>query len=116
MLTETMIASRDGFGLRTMGAFPHVRGEVCLEGGTGLIATVTAARVTGAVTAGAVASAGAPAFSARKRVSPAWALGQAPFGQVASAQKTVRTHDIYMTRVIANGEGALGPHRRRTPV
>jgi hypothetical protein len=63
-----------------------------------------------------VFSAAAPVFGPRQRVNPAWVLGQKPFSQAVHAQKTVRKHNIYMTRVLANGGDAVGPHRRRVPV
>ncbi len=121
MLTETVIASCDRFGLRTPGAFPHVRGEVRLEGVAGPSAAVTGAPATGAITAGATTagagfSAATPASGPRKRVNPARALGQTPFSQVDHVQKTVRKQNIYMTLAIANGGDVMGPHRRRVPV
>jgi hypothetical protein len=66
--------------------------------------------------AGAVFCAAAPVCSARKWQNPAWVPGQTPFSQVAHVQKTVLKHNIYMTRVLANGGDATGPHRRRVPV
>ena len=126
MLSETIIASCDRIGLRTPGAFPHVRGEVRLEGVAGPSTAVTGAPATGAVAVGAVAvgavaagavfSAAAPVSGPRKRVNPAWVLGQTPFSRVDHVQKSVRKHNNYMTRVIANGGDAMGPHRRRVPV
>ncbi len=112
MLTETNIASRGGIGQRVPGAFPHVQGEVRLESVTGPRVAVTRAWVTGAMAAGATFSAVAPIAGARKRVNPAWGPGQTPVSPVAHARK----HDIYMTRVTANGGDAMGPHRRRVPV
>jgi len=116
VLSETIIASCDRIGLRTPGAFPHVRGEVRLEGVAGPSTAVTGAPATGAVAVGAVFSAAAPVSGPRKRVNPAWVLGQTPFSQVDHVQKSVRKHNNYMTRVIANGGDAMGPHRRRVPV
>jgi hypothetical protein len=115
MLTETITARSGRHGLCAPGAFPHVRGDVRLEGSTGPRMTVTGTPGTGIPAAGAVFSAAAPVNSARKRVNPAWLLAKAPFSQ-AHVQKTVRTHNIYMTRVLANGGDAMGPHRRRVPV
>jgi hypothetical protein len=115
MLTETITASSGRSGLCAPGAFPHVRGEVRLEGVTGPRMAVTGGLGTGAAAAGAAFSAGAPVNSPRKRVNPAWVLVKTPFSQ-PHVQKTVLTHNIYMTRVLANGGDATGPHRRRVPV
>jgi hypothetical protein len=115
VLTDTNIASSGRFGLRTPGAFPHVRGEVRLEGLARPRMAVTGVPGTGAGAAG-VFSAVAPLCSARKRMNPAWVPGQTPFSQVVHVQKTVLKHNIYMTRVLANGGDATGPHRRRVPV
>jgi hypothetical protein len=117
VLSETIIASCEHSGLRTLGAFPHVRGEVRLEGVARPRTAVIGAPVTGAVAAGAVFPAvTTPVCGPRARVNPAWVLGQKPFSQVDHVQKTVRKHNNYMTRVIANGGDAMGPHRRRVPV
>jgi hypothetical protein len=116
VLSETIIASCERFGLRTPGAFPHVRGEVRLEGVARPRTAVIGVPVTGAVAAGAVFTAVASVSGPRTRVNPAWVLGQKPFSQVDHVRKTVRKHNNYMTRVIANGGDAMGPHRRRVPV
>jgi hypothetical protein len=116
VVAETNIASSGRIGLRAPGAFPHVRGEVGLEGLARPRMAVTGMPGTGAVAAGAVFRAAALGCSARTWQSPAWVPGQTPFSQVAHVQKTVRKHNIYMTRVLANGGDATGPHRRRVPV
>jgi hypothetical protein len=115
VLTETNIALSGRFGLRTKGAFPHVRGDVRLEGVTGPFVAAASAPAAGAVTAGAVFPAAVPASGARPQVNSAWLPGKAPFSQVVHAQKTVRKHNIYMTRVLVNGGDATGPHRWRVP-
>ncbi|HKB29540.1 MAG TPA: hypothetical protein VKD26_01755 [Streptosporangiaceae bacterium] len=120
-MNVTIAAPRGAFGMRTAGAFPRAKGGVCLEGivGTG---TDTGVPVVHAVTLGAVGPAAGPVFVMRKRVAPAvWRAGQALSGQPLSGsavldRMTVRTHYNYTTRVIANGDDAPGPHRRRVPV
>jgi hypothetical protein len=69
-------------------------------------------------------TAGLPAFAVRKRAKCAWSavspvsvvLGQQTIRTQTIRTQRIYTQHIYMTYVTANGDDALGPHRRRVPV
>jgi hypothetical protein len=110
-MNVTIAAPRGVFGMRSPGAFPRVTGGVCLDGVNG---TVTG---TGVPSSHAVAPAAGSAFGMRKRVAAAvWRAGQPFSAQTLLGHASVRTQYNYTTRVIANGDDAPGPHRRRVPV
>lgn len=74
---------------------------------TGVASTVVASTVV----ANAVVAAGVPAANVREHVNAA------PFSTPSAlGQATVRKQNTYMTRFIANGGDAPGPHRWRVPV
>jgi hypothetical protein len=120
-MNQTIAASHGYFGVPTLGAFWRVPGAVRPEGVVGTVADSTGTTVAHAVTAKPVVSAAVPGLGGRKRVSAVSAtgqpsLGQPPFGQRAFGHTAVRKQYIYMTRVVANGDDAPGPHRWRVPV
>jgi len=121
VVTEVFTASRGVVGLPTLGAFSDVSGELRARGvgvitvGTGAPAgasTVVASTVVAStVVANAVVAAGVPAANVREHVNAA------PFSTPSAlGQATVRKQNTYMTRFIANGGDAPGPHRWRVPV
>ena len=131
MVTEVFTASRGVVGLPTLGAFSHVSGELRPRGvgvitvgtgapagaSTGVASTVVASTgvastvVASTVVANAVVAAGVPAANVREHVNAA------PFSTPSAlGQATVRKQNTYMTRFIANGGDAPGPHRWRVPV
>jgi hypothetical protein len=131
VVTETFAAPRSVVGLPTPDAFSHVRGEMSPAGaaststvGTG--APVAGARVAGvaaanavvanAVVANAVVAAGVRVVNVRTRVNAVAFTAQPALGQLTPVDVTVRKHNTYMTRFIAGGGDAPGPHRWRVPV
>ncbi len=146
MVTESLAAPRGVVELPTPGAFSHVRGGMCPAGAAGTSTVNTGAPVAGAVAANAAVAnavvanavvanaavanaavaAGVPAANVREQVNtvPFTAprtlgratLGRATLGQTTSVHVTVRRRNTYMTRFIANGGDAPGPHRWRVPV
>lgn len=107
MLAGSIAAECGTYCLPTPGAFAGVPGSTRRSDVTcGIAATPWLARSTSGP------AAGDSVFAARKRRSLTPSLAAKVLGHT-----TVRKQQHnYMTRVIANGDGVPGPHRRRVPV